>query len=78
MYIYIEREIDRYTYIYAHREAGGLERGRVVSSLPGAVLGEVALVPRGAHGVGSDIDRNTEVVSREANRLPDNNTHCMI
>ena len=50
-------------------EAGRLERGRVVGALPRAVLGEVALEPRRAERVRGDVDRDAEVVAREADEL---------
>ena len=41
----------------------------MIGALPSAVLGEVALVPRGTEGVGGHIHSNAEVVPREANML---------
>jgi len=79
IYIHIYAHTHIYTYththiympidIFTHREAGGLKRRRMVGPLPGTVLGEVAFIPGSAHGVGGHIDCNTEVVSRESNRL---------
>ena len=37
--------------------------------LPGAVLGEVALDPLRAHGVGGDVDGDAQVVAGEADCL---------
>jgi len=41
----------------------------VVRALPSAILGEVALNPSSAQGVGGDVDGDAEVVAREANVL---------